>query len=547
MRKKKIFLLLIIFIMAAVAVGCGMKNRDGLPLSPGAKSVKQGGQLVYGSLQEPNVLTPYLSDLLAAAELQSLIFSGLVSMDSKLQWQPDLAETVPLPNNGGVSRDGLTVTYRLRPGLKWHDGRELTAADVKFTWQFIMKNGNPVISRQGYDRITAIDVPDARTVIIRFKEPYAGYLSLFPAILPQHILAQEKDITKAAFNRVPVGSGPFKFASWGLADAITLDANPDYFKGRPRLDRIVYKILPDVNIMITMLKSGAIDIISNIGFAQVDQAKAVTGMQVLFTPNMIWEHLDINLDNPLFQDVRVRQAVAFALDRQGMAATSLKGAAVVASADQPPSSWVFNPGLQPFVRDVNMAKKLLEEAGWKQGPDGIMVKEGKRLSFNIATVSGNKNRENIQVQMQQQLKEAGIEVRFTAYAPDYFGASVLRPRNFDMALYGYVLGSDPDDTSLWHSRSIPSAANNFDGRNYCGWRNAEIDQLTVAGARTFDLEQRKQIYFRIQELIAAELPCIPLFFRANIDVVKNHVVNFQPSPTPAGNLWNAWEWGIREK
>jgi peptide/nickel transport system substrate-binding protein len=299
--------------------------------------------------------------------------------------------------------------------------------------------------------------------------------------------------------------------------------------------------------MLMQLKAGALDVMSNVGFAQIDQAKAITEMQVLLTPNMIWEHMDINLDNPLFKDVKVRQAVAFALDRQNMGATTLKGAAVIASADQPPSSWVFNPELQPFVRDINLARKLLGEAGWKPGTDGIMIKDGKRLSFNIATVSGNKTRENIQAAIQQQLREAGIEVRFSVYAPDYFSSAILRPRNFDMALYGYVLGADPDHTSLWHSRFIPSQANNYEGQNYSGWRNVEIDNLTVAGTRTYSLEERKQIYFRIQELVAQELPCIPLYFRANIDMVKKHVVGFQPSPTPAGNLWNAWEWSVNEK
>lgn len=547
MRGKLLVVIFILgLIMAGMATGC-IKNLKKTPLPPLAKPVTQGGQLVYGSLQEPDILTPYLSDLLAATEVQSLIFGGLVTMNSKLEWQPDMAEAVPLPNNGGVSPDGLTVTYRLRPGLKWHDGQALTAMDVKFTWQFIMHAQNPVVTRQGYDRIAAIDTPDAQTVILRFREPYAGYLTLFTAILPQHILAGEKDIAKAPFSRVPIGSGPFKFTSWQLADAIILDANPDYYKGRPKLDRIVYKILPDINIMLTQLKAGAIDVISNIGFAQIDQAKAVSGMQVLFTPNMIWEHMDVNLDKPLFQDVKVRRAVAFALDRQNMAATTLKGAAVIAAADQPPSSWVFNPGLEPFARDINMARKLLEEAGWKPGADGIMIKDGERFSFNIATVSGNKTRENVQAAMQQQLREAGMEAKFLVYTPDHFRSAILRWRNFDMAMYGYVLGADPDNTALWHSRNIPSPANSYEGQNYSGWRNAEVDSLTVAGARTYDMEERKRIYFRIQELIAHELPCIPLYFRANIDMVNSRVVNFQPSPTPAGNLWNAWAWGLRDK
>lgn len=544
MRVKLVGILIILSVAALAATGCWTKNQGEALLGTNTKAMKQGGQLIYGSLQEPNTLLPYTTDLLAAAEVQSLIFSGLVSLNDKLEWQPELAEAVPTPHNGGVSANGLTITYRLRPGVQWHDGRELTSADVKYTWQFIMNTKNPVVSRQGYDRIAAIDTPDARTVIMRFREPYAGYLSLFPAILPEHILARETDAAKAPFSRTPIGTGPFKIVSWRLADAITLEANPAYYRGRPKLDSIVYKILPDINIMLTQLKAGAIDIMSNISFAQLDQAKAISGMRVLFTPNMVWEHIDFNLDKPLFQDLKVRQAVAFALDRQNMAATMLKGAAVVAVADQSPASWAYHSGVQPFVRDVNLAKNLLAEGGWQPGSDGIMVKDGKRLSVNIATVSGNKSRETIQTAIQQQLREAGIEVNFSVYAPEHFSVSVLRQRNFDMALYGYVLEVDPDNTSLWHSRFIPASSNGYAGQNYSGWRNAEIDSLTAAGVHATDLEQRRQIYARIQELIAGELPSISLYFRANIDAVNNRVGNFRPSPLPAGNLWNAWEWSI---
>jgi len=548
MRNKLVSLLGIMLIASVVIAVCWKNNQQSLLQPTISKQTKQGGQLIYGSLQEPGTLTPYISNLLSEVEVQSLVFSGLVSMNNKLEWQPDAAEIVPLQSNGGVSWDGLTVTYKLRRGIKWHDGAELTSSDVRYTWQFIMNPRIPVVSRLGYDKIAAIDTPDPYTVIIRFREPYSGYLTLFPAILPQHVLGQQEgDIARAPFNKYPVGSGPFKFKSWQLADAIYLEANDQYFRGRPRLDKIVYKLQPDINIMLTQLKTGAIDIISNIGQAQLEQVKAISDMQVLLTPNTIWEHMDYNLDNPLFADIRVRKAIILALNRQNMAATTLKGTAVVATADQSPSSWAYNPGIVTEIRDVNGAKRLLSEAGWTTGANGILVKDGKRLSFNVATISGQKSREYIKLAIQQQLREVGIEINFTNYAPDNFTETILRRRNFDMAMYAYVVGVDCDNTNLWKSANIPAATNNYEGKNYTGWKNAEIDGLTVAGGRTFDQEQRKQIYFRIQELIAQELPCVPLFFRANIDVVKTHVVNFQPSPMPGGNLWNAWEWGMQEK
>lgn len=548
MRSKVLLIFFVIIIVGVVAAGCRKSSPQSADQPPVAKQAKQGGQLIYGSLQEPSALLPYLSSQISALEVQNLIFSGLVIADNKLEWQPDLAEVVPMRSNGGVSADGLAVTYRLRRGVKWHDGTELTSADVRYTWRFITNPKIPVISRQGYDKITAIDTPDPYTVVVRFKEYYSGYLSLFPFILPQHIVEQqEQDIGKAVFNKEPVGSGPFKFKSWHLADAIYLEANDKYFRGKPRLDKVTYKILPDINIMLTQLKSGAVDVIGNVGLAQLEQFKAISGMQVLFTPNTTWEHLDYNLDNPLFHDIRVRQAILLALDRQNIALTTLKGTAVAATADQPPGTGMFNSGLEPTTRDVVRARNLLAEAGWKIGADGILVKDGKRLAISIVSVTGNKTREYVQAAIGQQLRDVGIEANFTNYPVDYFHGTILRQRKFEMAMYAYVVEGIHVNEKLWSSTMIPGPTNDYTGQNYTGWRNAEIDSLAAAGANNYDQEQRKRGSLRIQQLIAQELPCVPLFFRMNVDVVKNHVVNFKPNPIPAKNLWNAWEWGLLEK
>ncbi|WP_425057677.1 Oligopeptide-binding protein AppA [Sporomusa carbonis] len=537
--------LMILLITVLVIINAGCSPRESVP-SPEKKKVviQQGGQLKYGSLQEPNTLNPLLSDLLATAEVGRLVFSGLVITDDKEGWLPDLAIDVPTTANGGVTPDGLTVTYHLRQGVTWHDGTPFTADDVKFTWQVIMNRKVNVVSRDGYDRINSIEIPDKHTVIIKFREYYAPYLTLFTTILPKHILETAGDINKAPFNRAPVGTGPFKFKEWQVAEAIVLEANPSYYRGKPALDSIVYRIIPDANILLTQLKAGEVDIVSNIGFTYLEQVKAIDGVRAVITPTMIWEHMDFNLDNPLFQDVRVRKAISNAIDRQAITNNVLKNVATPAYGDQSPLSWAYNPMQQPPARDINTSRELLAQAGWQPGPDGIMTKEGRKLAFSLVTPVGNKLREQTAQKIAEQLKEIGVLVEIRPIDATLFFSDVLKNRRFETALYAWVAGIDPDNLNLWHSRKIPNRNNGYEGQNYPGWRNPEIDHLTELGARTLDIGARKDIYFRIQDLIREDCPVVPLYFRGSIDAVKTSVVNYQPNPTPSGNLWNAWQWGF---
>jgi peptide/nickel transport system substrate-binding protein len=539
-RRHGIILYLMMIIM--LVSGCSTKS---LPI-PQKNGIKPGGQLVYGSLQEPNTLNPILSDLLATAEVSSLIFSGLIVNNDKGEWMPDLALEVPTLQNGGVSQDGLTVKYKLRPDVTWHDGKAFTAEDVKFTWQTIMNPKVSAVSRAGYDKIAAIETPDSLTVIVRFKEYYAPYLTLFTSILPKHILEFE-DINKSSFNRAPIGTGPFKLKEWRLAEAVVLEANTAYYRGKPNLDTILYKVIPDNNIMLTQLKVGALDIVTNIPFSQIDQVKGIGGIQVVNTPNMIWEHFDFNLDNILFQDIRVRQAISLGIDKQALIVNVLKKSASPAVGDQSPLSWAYNPAAKQAVRDVGAARDLLSQAGWKEGTDGIFAKDGRKLAFSLSVPAGTKTRELVAQSIANQLKEVGIQVDVKMVDGKMFFSDILKNRRFETAMYAWVAGIDPNNFNLWNSKAIPSAKNQYEGQNYPGWRNAEIDSLTEQGIRIADTEKRKQIYFRVQDIILQECPVIPLYFRNNIDVVKNTVANYHANPTPAGNLWNSWQWGFTGK
>ncbi|MEG6584629.1 peptide ABC transporter substrate-binding protein [Dendrosporobacter sp. 1207_IL3150] len=537
-------ILSILLTLMVLLSGCGGVNVE--TKNSSKANIQVGGQLSYGSLQEPNTLNPLLSDMLATSEIGRLIFNGLVITNDKGEWMPDLAQHVPTIQNGGVSSDGLNVIYKLRQGVTWHDGAPFTAEDVVFTWQTIINSKNNVVLRDGYDKIASIETPDPYTVHIKFKQYYAPYLTLFPTILPKHLL-ESADINKSQFNRAPVGTGAFKFKEWRIADAIVFEANSSYFMGKPNLNTIIYKIFPDTNIMLTQIKAGQIDIASNVNASQFDQVKAVAGYDTVISPNMIWEHLDFNLDNSLFQDVRVRTAISLSIDRQAIVNDVLKNVASPALSDQSPLSWAYNPALSPVGRDINSARDLLTQAGWKQGPDGVFAKDGKKLAFAIATTSGNKVREYAAQAIVGQLREVGIEAEVRFIEAPLFFSDILKNRRFETAMYAWVAGVDPENKTLWHSKSIPSRSNGYEGQNYPGWRNAEIDNLTEQGSLVVDVDARKLVYFRIQDILRQENPIIPLYYRANIDAVKNNVANYKPNPTPAGNLWNAWELGLISK
>lgn len=537
----KILILSLLLILSSFLSACGNKNQ--LPLSV-KQEVKPGGELVYGSQYEPNTLNPLLSDFIATHELGRLIFSGLVMTDDKGQWMPDLASEVPTLENGGVSADGKTVTYKLRRNITWHDGTPFTSEDVKFTYQLIASRRVQTVSQEGYKQIASVSTPDAYTVVVSFKQLYAPYLTLFPIILPKHILGNIQDINNAGFNRAPIGTGPFKFKEWRIGDSIILEANTSYYLGKPNLNSIVFKIIPDPNTIITQIKAGQIHIAGGIPLTQLEQVKSLANAKSYITPNTIWEHLDFNLDRELFKDERIRKAIMLAIDRQAIVDTTLKHAAVPAATDQPPVSWALNAQLKPYTRDVKTARALLEQAGYKNGPDGYYVKNGQKLTFTIATTKDNKTREAVAQNIVQQLKEVGIlvEIRLVD-APVFFGET-LKYRNFDTALYSWVSGADPDNSMLWNSKFIPSASNGYSGNNYSGLRNAEVDKLTQEAIMTVDLEKRKNLYYRLQELLAEICPVVPLYYRANIDVAANNVANFKPNPTLSGNLWNAWQWGF---
>ncbi len=536
------FILIALFaLILTIFPGCGKKTDKA---EPRASNVIAGGKISVGSAIEPETWNPLISELATVQDVGRLVFAGLVLQNEKGEWQPDLALEVPTQTNGGISADGLTLTYRLKQNLKWQDGQPITAADIRFTFDFILKNRTLVPWRAGYEKILSVNVVDNSTVVIRFAEPYPYALYLFPFVLPGHRSADFADIRQQNFKRLPVGSGPYVLKEWRQGDSLLFAANAQYYRGRPNLDSITYKIVPDRQIVLSQLKIGEVDLVNNIGFDQLEQLLSVTGVNTFLTRGVVWEHLDFNTDNPLFLDSRVRQAIALGIDRTAIIEKTLKNAGFPAYTDIHPLSWAYGSNLTFPARNLPHARELLAAAGWRAGGDGVLVREGRRMSFAVTIPASERFRQQTAEALAAQLREIGVEMQLQMVDRRVFFSDVLPNRRFAAAIFAWVGSTEPDNYDYWHSRRIPLPANRFNGKNYAGWKSAEVDNLLDSLRRGGTVDSRREAYRRIQELMLLEAPIVPLYYRADVAAAKRSIEFFKPNPF-AGNFWNVWEWGLR--
>jgi peptide/nickel transport system substrate-binding protein len=534
------------FTTALLMTGCSPQGEPRVASTPGKPIL--GGTVIVQEQQEPDALNKAISSMMASTNVLTALQGGLVTYDDKLNYIPDLAEEVPTLANGGVQVNGekMVVTYKLRKGLRWHDGHPLTAEDVAFTQAVYMNPKVKVISREGYNKVSRVEIVDPLTVRIHFNQRFAPYVEMYDKLLPKHLLANSPDLNKDPFNRAPVGAGPFKFESWKSGDSITLVANPDYWRGKPKIDRIIYKFVPDENSAFVQLKSGGLHVYQHAAITQYKALSRLPGVTIYETPAATYEHIDMNLEKPYFQDKRVRKAIAHAINKPEISTYIFKGLWQEAWSDKSPLNYHYNPAVENlYPYDPELAKRLLDEAGWKVGSDGVRAKDGQRFSVKISTTAGRKPRELTELLVQHYLKQVGIEVTIDNYpGAILFGPHPdghLRGGKFDMALYAWVSPVDPNNLNLWHSGSIPP-----NGQNSVRWRNPEMDEMLEAGLVALDREERRRIYQRAQAILAEDVPMIPLLWWTNLDVASSKLLNFKPSGSANGNFWNAHEWQLTE-
>lgn len=507
------------------------------------------GQVTVGLLGGIETLNPILSENFNETNIQNGIFEGLFYVDEKGNYLPGLAVEIPTVQNGGISKDGLTYTFKLRRGVTWHDGKPFTAEDVKWNWEIRMHPDVAVVSTDGWNKVKKVDVLDPYTIRFTLSEPYASFLLLWsgPVMVPKHAFDKvaPKDITKGqAFSRNPIGTGPFKFKEWKDGSHVILEANTSYWGEGPYLERVIFRFVPDSNTLLTMVRTGEVDV-TQLQATQYTQAKTISRVNTVLVPAMIYAHITFNLDNPIFQDVRVRQALTYALPRHDIVSKILQGVGTVAASSTAPPSWAFNPNVKPLPFDLNKAKQLLDEAGWKDTDgDGIREKNGRKLSFTISTNQENFTRVQIEQVAQQYWKQIGADLQIRNYEGTTLFGDILENKKFDLILFAWVSPPDPDETTLYHSSQIVTATNK-DGQNYAGYRNAEVDKLLDEAKTLVDQEERKKRYWRIQEIVAKELPMIYLYYYTDVNVAVKNLVNFRPQGTTLGYTWNMFQWKLQ--
>lgn len=545
MFRKPLVILLVVLLVATLAASCGQKQ-------PSPSEPEPREPLVWGS-PDIETLNPVLSESAYEATILNAIFCTLIRVNDKMEYVPDLLEELPT-----VSEDGLTYTFKLRKGVKFHDGVELTAEDVKFTYDMKMDPNNPVPSRTTMEQIASWNIIDDYTFSFTLKEPVAEYLEGWAyadaAIIPKHIVEAEykaggNTLTKGGeFSRLPIGSGPYKVVEWKPTEYIMLERFDDYFKGRPNIERIVFKFIPNDDAALAQFTTGEIDImeVPTQFYKEVLSLKE-QGMpvEVVKYPSFTYIHADFNLRNPVFRDKEVRQALAYAWPQDQFIEAVLDGVGEPATGFLPPISWAYNAAVKKYEYDPEKAEQLLESVGWKMGPDGIRAKNGMKLEFTMSTSAGNRIREDWQQVVQQEWAKIGVKADIQNYEPNTLFGDILEGLKFDMIIFGWQSGFDPAPRSLWHSASIPDPTNpEHAGQNYPGYVNERVDELIELAEKELDREKRKEYYFEIQEILAEEVPSLYIYYYSEIYAYPSNLKNFKPNPTQARNSWNIWEWEL---
>ena len=511
---------------------------------------QRGGQIIVGLSQEPQNFNPVMPTIEAQRGVHMAIYDDLWRIDPRGAFVPNLAAAIPTQANGGISKDGTAFTVKLRPGVQWHDGQPFTAGDVVFTWKTIMNPKVTAFSTVGFDQIADMWTGDDATLKFKLKQPYAPILDILADmfVVPEHVLARSADINKDEFNtRRPVGTGPFKFVEWVSGDHVTLEAHRAYHGPGPYVDRLIFKYVPDLTVLFTQLKTGEIDVtgIQGIPVDLYPEARTLSTINLYVDPSTSYETIAPNHLLPMFKDKRMRQALYLGMDKKPIVEKIYLGLAPEAESYVPPQSWAYNPKIKGHHRyDPERAKRLLEEIGWKLGPDGIRVKDGARLAFENACTAGNKQREQIQQLLQQQWRQIGVEMKINNKPAAVLFGDFYRMSKFETIVIGMGMGSDPEHSFRLHSRYIPAKGGL--GRNSIAYENPEVDRLLDAGVRDLDREKRKKAYFRLQEVLADEVPYLPIYHFVNIRGTRKGIEGFRPNSNMQEYSWNTNEWWIRK-
>lgn len=500
----------------------------------------QGDRLISASIGDATNLIPMIAGDASSHAIAGQMYLSLLKYDRDLNLVGQLAESWE------VSEDNLSITFTLKPNLRWTDSVPLTSADCAFTLKLIQDNHTQSPYKADYIKVVSFETPDPSTFVVHYKQPYSPALSSWGslAILPKHIFAQE-DIMNTSLSRQPKATvGPYVLADWQPQQSILLRANSDYYDGPVWITERLTRIIPDTATQFLELSAGNLDSMS----LTPTQYKRLFPIKPFLINNyQRYQYLDFgytylgfNLKRKPFDDVRVREAIAYAIDRQELIDGVLLGLGEVISTPYKPATYWVNENIKPRPHSIEKARKLLISSGWKDSDgDGIFDRAGKPLSFTILTNNGNKQRADSATIIQQRLKQAGIEVKIRLVEWSAFIENFINKRNFEAVILGWSLSPEPDQYSIWHSSQTGEREFNF-----LSYANAKVDKALVEASRVFDKAERKKYYDIVQEEIYRDVPLVFLYAPYSSPAIHKRIHAIKPAP--AGIGYNSEHWFVPE-
>lgn len=480
-------------------------------------------------------LNPHLYAATSLSMLSELTMAYFVRYDHRGHPYPELVTVIPSRENGGISADGRSITWHLRHGVRWSDGAHFTSGDVAFTVRVVQNPRNDEIGRDGWNLIDRVETRGADTVLFHLREPYASFLPTFfgsaganPCVLPRHILGRLREINTAPYNALPVGIGPFRYVSWRRGEAVVMERNPFYFRGRPKLERIEVKTVGSEATAFAKMRAGEADLWPLVRPVYYSRVRDLPNTITEVIPGPYFSHLDFNLERPILDDLQIRRALRMALDRQRLRDLVFHGTGTLQDGYAAPGSIGYDAGI-PFARyDLTAANELLDRDHWRLGSDGIRMRAGRRLRLEMV-VAGNPDSAALVEEIRRMWRQLGVEteIRFspsTLFFDTFEHAGILASGRFDVSEFAWQGDVMGDLSDLFTCDSIPPK-----GQNYSRYCNSELDHLYRAMKVTYDGAERKRLLSRVQRLLAEEVPMIIININDDIYVANSDLHYFHPN------------------
>ena len=534
--------------LKAILIALVVYTSAGSPSTIAAKD-----KLVIGITQFPSTFHPNIDSMAAKSYILAMTARPFTVFDANWELICMLCTELPTLENGLAKKEitpggkqGIAVTYSIQPKALWGDGVAVSTKDVLFTWKVGRHPKSSVGNMELYRSIYKIDVKDEKTFTFHFDKLTFDYNSINDFILiPAHIDEANFSNPEIYKNRTAFDTdtlnkglyfGPYKITEVAPGSHVVLDRNPTWYGKSPAFNRIVVRAIGNTAAMEANLVSGGLDMIAGELGLSIDQAisfekRHKQKYNVIYQPGLVYEHIDLNLENPLLQDIRIRKALIYAIDRKAISESLFGGRQPVAHSSVNPLDWVFAEDVPKYAYDPEKTAALLDEAGWSIKNRGVRTNaKGQELTFEIMTTAGNRTRELVQQILQSQWKAVGFDIKIkNEPARVFFGRTMTERRYSGLGMYAWMSSPENVPRTTLHSEHIPTKANNFAGQNYTSFKNAEIDELLETIETQLDKSKRKELWRRLQHIYANELPVLPLYFRANAYILPKWLTGVEPT------------------